>query len=215
MQLLKMIERQMNRVLYEQAIKPKRNKQELILLLLETIKFLYVSSTRSADYGIVQIKIDKMSRVFYQVENKIFSISFPFYMEVISENELKIYDSTTEVEINEKMVSNMIRIIQKQRDQNISIEDLYDDFCNDVIENSEYEEANNAWRILARLFGTETGYVRYDYDETHENGDFHPLNHLDINYSGSCTYKLGLKKEVKLSEFTDILDIKTTCRYIQ
>lgn len=211
----KIIERKMNRLLYEQAVLPKRNRQELILLLLETIKFLNINAGQDKDYGLVQIKVDKMSRVFYQVKDKMFSISFPFYLEIISENEWKIYDNSTEIEVTEKIISDMIRIIQRQNTQCISIEELYDEFCNDVLENDEYEEINNAWKVLMTLFSMEIGYIRYDYDKMHENEKIHPLNHLDINYSGYCTYKLGLKKEMKLSEFADIMDIRTECKYIQ
>lgn len=61
----------------------------------------------------------------------------------------------------------------------------------------------------------ETGYIRYDYDPVHENQKLHPLHHLDVNYSGSVTYKLGLKKHIELEEMRDILDVSTECKYLK
>lgn len=69
-------------------------------------------------------------------------------------------------------------------------------------------------KMILRLFTTELGYIRYDYDEIHQNGNLHPLNHLDINYSSKGSYKLGLKKRIEIEEFLDILDVQTECRYV-
>lgn len=40
------------------------------------------------------------------------------------------------------------------------------------------------------------GYIRYDDDIEHMNGDLHPRYHLDINASSDVTFKVGLNQSV-------------------
>ena len=37
----------------------------------------------------------------------------------------------------------------------------------------------------------------------------HPINHYDIFYSNSATFKLGFEKKLELEKFIDMLDITT------
>ena len=69
--------------------------------------------------------------------------------------------------------------------------------------------------MILRLLSMELGYIRYDYDPEHENGKFHPLHHLDINYSSKGTYKLGMNNKIQINDFVDLLDVKKECRYIK
>lgn len=64
------------------------------------------------------------------------------------------------------------------------------------------------------MLKTEYGYVRYDYDQEHCNGNLHPLNHLDVNFSSNVQYKLGLENTINLDTFIDILDLKTDCYFL-
>ena len=68
--------------------------------------------------------------------------------------------------------------------------------------------------ILNRLITYEYGYIRYDYDFEHANGNFHPLNHLDINYLNTNQYKLGLDNKLNVEQFIDILDLNTDCYFL-
>lgn len=63
----------------EKIKKPVRNKQDIILLLLETAKIL-IDQTENHGPGRnkVILYVDKMSRVFYETKDKYFSIGFPF-----------------------------------------------------------------------------------------------------------------------------------------
>ena len=76
------------------------------------------------------------------------------------------------------------------------------------------DEVSNSFRLVLQLLSMELGYIRYDYDEEHENGDLHPLCHFDINYSTKGTYKLGLRGRIEKKEFIDLLDSKTKCYYV-
>ena len=60
----------------------------------------------------------------------------------------------------------------------------------------------------------EDGYIRYDYDTENENGDFHPIHHLDIFYGQNTTFKIGLKDKMTPSSMHNLLDIKQKCNYL-
>lgn len=74
-------------------------------------------------------------------------------------------------------------------------------------------DSEEIYKLIIKMFMTEYGYVRYDYDEEHCNGNFHPLNHLDVNFSSNAQYKLGLENRINLDTFIDILDLKTNCYF--
>lgn len=131
------------------------------------------------------------------------------------EKSWKIYDSILGIEIDIKLVTLLERMLAKFEMAHNSLEEIMDNVYSDEIED-EYlkEEIDNCFRLLVSLMSAELGYVRYDYDSKHQNGELHPLNHVDINYSSKVTYKLGLKNKVKPEEFIDMLDLKTKCRYL-
>lgn len=210
----KIIEIKMGNYFSEKVARPIRNKQDSILILLETLKQLsYLPNDITNEKGKIIICIDKMSRVFYEIENKIFSITFPFSLES-QENGYKIYDSITDLEINEKMISLLISIFAKKGVLDNSLEMAFD-YIIELANEYDYNNIDNIWKILFKLWYMEEGYIRYDYDLIHENGKLHPVNHLDINYSSGCQYKIGLKRNIILDEFKSILDIKTDCAYLE
>ena len=103
---MKIIERKIGEFFCEKVLRPIRNKQDVILLLLETLKLINDSEKGIVnERGRVIICIDKMSRVFYETNKKAFSICFPFSMEEKDEHYFRIYDSLTDVEITFQMIS--------------------------------------------------------------------------------------------------------------
>ena len=78
----------------------------------------------------------------------------------------------------------------------------------------ECDENENFLGFLRELLLMEDGYIRYDYDEEHKNGDLHPLNHYDLFYSSHATFKIGLNAILSEDEFVDLLDIKSDCKYL-
>ena len=210
---MKLITRKINKIFYENIAKPLRDKKDLILLLLETIKQFQVGEVSTTNHGKITVVVDKMSRVFYQIENKIFSLVFPFGIE-ITEEKYRIYDVETDMEIDSKVIAVLISIISYYDNQEISVETLLDGYCESVLE-EENEYINALWSILIRLFSMESGYIRYDYDKEHEDEEYHPLNHFDVNYSSNITYKIGLKKMINLEEMINFLDTKQKCQYLE
>lgn len=211
---MKIIERNIGEFFREKALKPIRNKQDIILLLLETLKLVNDSENRTTDErGRVTICIDKMSRVFYETDNKAFSVCFPFSVEEKDDHYFRIYDSLTDVEITFQMISLLISIFKKDGKLGESLESVMD-FIIESAEDYEYQNIDDIWRILFKLWYMEDGYIRYDYDSEHENKEMHPLHHLDVNYSSGVTYKIGLNGALQVGELKNILDTTTECAYL-
>ena len=111
---MKVIERKIGEFFLEKIIKPIRSKQDVILLLLETLKLV-----KDDENGITNergrniICIDKMNRIFYETDEKIFSLCFPFSLEEKENHYLRIYDNLTDLEITNQMISLLISILKK------------------------------------------------------------------------------------------------------
>lgn len=211
---MKVIERKMGEFFYGKVMQPIRSKQDAILLLLETLKLVNgIENGIINERGRVIVHIDKMSRIFYETEEKIFSLCFPFSLEEKENHSFRIYDNLTDLEITNQMISLLISIFKKGGKLGESLENVMD-FIIESAEDYEYKSVDDIWRLLFKLWYMEEGYVRYDYDPGHENGEKHPLHHLDINYSSDTTYKIGLRKALKSDELKDILDTTTDCSYL-
>lgn len=179
-----------------------REKKDVILLLIETIKFIKASPYISEDTDAkITITISRMSRIFYILNNKYFSIIFPFRIET-DEKEYRFFlkDGT---ELTYEFLSKITELIKNEaffKTFEDFIEEIFDK--NNILPNLE----EKIWDFIKEICFLEYGYLRYDYDLEHENGNFHPLNHLDINYSNRTTFKLGLSKKITTQEFIEILD---------
>ena len=211
---MKIIERKIGEFFSEKVLRPVRNKQDVILLLLETLKLINDSEKGIVnERGRVIICIDKMSRVFYETNKKAFSICFPFSIEEKDERYFRIYDSLTDVEITLQMISLLISIFKKDGKLGESLESVMD-FIIESAEDYEYKNIDDIWRMLFKLWYMEEGYIRYDYDPEHENKEIHPLYHLDVNYSSGVTYKIGLNGALQIGGLKKILDTTTDCAYL-
>lgn len=197
----KKIEMPINNYILSKLEKPIRNKNDVIILLLETMNFFLAGNLIQNKYEKrkVIIYVDKMSRIIYELENKIFSINFPF---LCQENNGILKIKFNDYEINEQIISKLMIIIYEMKNNSPSeiIETLIDSI--------------ELFDILNRLITYEYGYIRYDYDFEHANGNLHPLNHLDINYLNTNQYKLGLDNKLNVEQFIDILDLNTDCYFL-
>ena len=66
------------------------------------------------------------------------------------------------------------------------------------------------------LLSFEPGYLRYDYDDNEGRVDekTHPINHIDIFFSGNNTFKVGLRKRIVFDDLKKIVDINDVCYYL-
>lgn len=203
---------------YEQFCKPIRGKQDVVSFVLYVVNLLIIGKEEGYASGTIWIKKEKMNRVFCFMEKKYFSTVFPFDIEWnrAEENRVKVYDPVFDMEIDLRksvLLERMLKEIDfKKKTVDSVIESAYLDVAEDGYTN---EEVDKCFGLIMRLMSMELGYIRYDYDPEHENGNLHPLHHLDINYSSKGTYKLGMNEKINEDDFVDMLDIKTECRYVQ
>jgi len=188
---------------------PIRSKAEVIEVLMESIRYMILNPNVEEEHrvGKIILRIDKMNRLFFFRENKYFSIVFPFFAK--KENKDYLFSFKNKIEIDSRLISQVISIIKCDDFKAHCSLDFVAPIC-------EYEEEcdENFWEFLRELLLMEDGYIRYDYDEEHENRNLHPLNHYDLFYSSHATFKIGLNNKLSEDEFIDLLDIKSDCKYL-
>ena len=157
--------------------------------------------------------VDKMSRLFIpektgEVIPKIYSIVFPF-----SYNADQHVLSFNQININNSLNSCMKSIISIFEGVLPETMEKILERCWEACTDSELSKTQSydLIAVFTELLTFDIGYVRYDYDEEHQNGVTHPLYHLDINYSNQSTYKIGLKHSIDTLRFKAILDTKQEC----
>lgn len=160
--------------------------------------------------------VDKMSRLFIPEKTvgeilKIYSIVFPFSynadQHVLSFNQININNSLNSCM---KTIINVFDGVLPETMEKIL--DRCWDVCND---NDLSYQQDDLVAVFTELLTFDIGYVRYDYDEEHQNGDMHPTYHLDINYSNQSTYKIGLIQPIDTLRLEAILDTKQECWFLK
>lgn len=205
--------------LYVESKNSFRKNIDIINFILDVSKEVLVSCEgKVLDTNII-ISINKMMRVFYINKNSIHSMKFPFSIVNLSPYQLNWgkYEITLDIVY---MLSNFFEyardIFDRDNSCGIEIETLSDIFAEFMYQNGcdneeKFEIMN---KVVLGLLVMEMGYLRYDYDEKSEDGDNHPLHHLDIFYSSTNTFKIGLNKELDIDSMMDILDVRAKCKYI-
>lgn len=206
----------MSKHILEMSSKPLRKREEAILLLLYTIRMFdvsqYILDERSEQ---VIVSIDKMNRIFYLIDNKIFSMQFPFRVEYDGvQGSNIIYDSVTGTVISPMVLSFLIEAFEKMSRREVDFDTIFEIIMEPEVNDEEFT-SKTMWQLISYLLKYDLGYLRYDFDPEHEEGKIHPLNHLDICLDGSATYKIGLEKEIGFSDMKDILDLTTECWYLR
>ena len=86
---------------------PLRNKKQVDLLLLETLRVFLIGNIESSNnVGKIILRIDKMNRFVYELENKIFSINCPFTC-FEKEGRYVFKDTILDIEIDSKLISSL------------------------------------------------------------------------------------------------------------
>jgi len=191
---------------HDSIFSPIRDKIDYVKVLMVSANFLLLSNyMEPSEYIHGRIVIDKMSRLFIYNGDKYFSISFPFIVDFNDANEIVIKTYSGK-KINHKSISEVLYIIKSnQFGLARSLIDFYIE-PNDIDYNSIY--------LLEEILMYEPSYMRYDYDPDREDGNLHPLHHLDIHYSQYATLKIGLNSKIEPDFFEDIHNIKTDCFFI-
>ncbi len=205
----------MGKRIFEMASRPLRSKQEVILLLLYTIRMFDVDELISESKSVkVAISINKMNRIFYILESKIFSMQFPFYLEITGEKISRIYDMKTGLNMDSMLLSTLIGIFEKTKTNNYSFDNFFDEIVHSE-NNLQNVNMEQLWEIVKFISTYDLGYLRYDYDKEHQNGLLHPVNHLDVYLDTAATCKIGLEKPIDYEVLKDILDTTTNCCFLK
>lgn len=204
----------MGKGILEMTSQPLRSRQDAILLLLYTIRMFEVDELSPENTNIkVVISINKMNRIFYILEDKIFSIQFPFHIEIQANKIVRIYDAKTGVDVDSMLISTLIRIFEK-KETAFSFDSLFEEIMYGE-NNLQNIGEGQLWEIVKFVSTYDLGYLRYDYDEKNQKGLLHPINHLDICLDTAATFKIGLEKVLNYEMVKDILDITTNCSFLK
>lgn len=196
-----------------------RNKKDTILLLLETIEQLLVYSEEIkefSDFEVIKteedlrivIYINKMKRLFYCTKNKVQSVCFPFTI-ISDENSVEFFHEKSLLDYSKiSILKGVFKRSSMTTLTELNDELLNDDYYNSLCENEK--EVINQVLLFLTIF--EDGYLRFDFHDTENfNEDFHPLHHIDLYYTNSNTFKLGLEEEMSLKKNIKIIDITEKC----
>jgi hypothetical protein len=196
----------LNKISRDRFFKPIRDREDVIILLLESIRIIINNiNTSGKKFGKMVLHIDKMKRLFFFSEQKYFSINFPFFIST-SSNGTIVYDRYNK-NIDSRIISKIMELFSEKTILTSSSLTSFFDMLEDI-----YEE-KDIWSIFVELLTFEEGYVRFDYDVEHIN-ELHPQHHIDVYYKESNKMKFGLKKMVSENDFIDLLDSKTSCYFL-
>lgn len=189
-----------------------REQYDIVCYLLSVMGLLNVEPFGKIDgkEADLVIFVDKMSRLFWGVGDKIHSIQYPFLLKekegfLISLFQGKVIDSQT--------IAILSTIIRDKNNIVKSIENMLDAFMDTM---NEFEILDNnyaqfCWELLLYLLSFETGYLRYDHDENRADPILHPVDHIDLFYSSNSTFKIGLQDRIDVDDLKSILNINEKC----
>ena len=186
-----------------------RGKKDVIALWMSAIKLIsvYAEPAKEQVSGHLVLHVDKMSRLFIETGAKSFSVSFPF--SIYEKDHGLEFGTSVCPEVDSKVTSDILSLINGQdvfSSRNVL------EFADPLVELTGDQDI--VWQLLRDLMLVDDGYIRIDHDPVNENGALHPLDHIDIFYSQSATFKVGLGGPAGLDAFHDILDTKSNCHYL-
>ena len=185
-----------------------RSKLDTISLLMRTIKVMLLPPIPNPGAaGTIVLQVDKMSRLFYVLDNKIFSINFPYT--VIEDNGVLTFKSIHHSKIDSAVTSNVLSLLEVGNAL-ASREVL--NFAESISDICQYDE--DFWSLFRELLIYEDGYIRFDHDEDRANAQMHPLDHLDIFYTAGGTFKIGVHENISHEYLSDVLNVNTRCHYL-
>ncbi len=204
---------------FKKVSQPIRTKQDIIQLLVYAIKIMV--STPYLDEKLIDgsrklvLHIDKMSRLLFFVENKIFTFHFPFVVHKVKGADMLLIRYQN-LDIDSMVSSAILSIITDIDLFEASLENMSNFVLQYVIEN-EWDDIdpNDLCNLIKHLALFEPGYLRYDHDLEHARSHLHPEHHMDLFYSSNNEVKIGLEKHIDAEWLIDFMDISTSCKYIK
>lgn len=186
-----------------------RTKKDIVHLLMNAVKIMLLPPLRLPGRAAeIHLHVAKMSRLFFVADLKVFSINFPFSAVEVEDGSLK-FRTVEHSNIGSRVTSQVLSLL----------DDAFSPDCREILAFAEpildiCDSDEEFWSLFRSLLTLDDGYIRLDHDEKNENGHRHPLHHLDVFYSSSSTFKVGLRKAMPFETFSDVLDIGTDCHYL-
>jgi hypothetical protein len=207
---MKRIEYALEEIDVEWIFSPVRSKPDIICFLMRVIKLILISkpSFDNLNGDKAVLIVSKMSRIFFISPKKHFSICLPFKIRILENSEIKFY-SKCDTEMTSMLTSQVLSVLES--DTLMTSGNMWD-FTAPVME--IYELIPDFWSVFRELLIFEEGYIRYDHDIDNADEDLHPLHHLDVCYSSSPSFKLGLKGPLTAASLIDALEPSTNCSYL-
>lgn len=183
-----------------------REKTDVIRLWMNAIKLMTVYSPPTAPISQLVVKVDKMNRLFLSSDGKCVSVNFPF---TTYEKDGKFEFSAKSCGlVDSRISSNILSLLAAD----VLMAEEIVAFAEPIMDICEFDK--HAWGLLRDLVIADDGYLRFDHDPERENGRIHPINHIDVFYSQSSTFKLGLLSKLSVDELSDVLSSRTDCHFL-
>ena len=146
----------------EQFSKPMRRKQDVVSFILGVVNVLLVGESESDSNGTLYLKRNKMNQVFCFMDGKYFSTVFPFDVEFDENgNFYKVYDSISDIRINNRSVALLERMLEKIDFEESSIDEIIEEAYLDVEEDGYTDkDIDMCFGLILRLLSMELGYIR-------------------------------------------------------
>lgn len=191
----------LNYVLVNKLFKPIREKKDIIVVLLESIRLMINGNTSPPknSNGKLVLYVGKASRLIFFSEKKFFSINFPFFIDNF--NDCLIYDISYDKKrlvIDGEIVSQMMEIIlEKNIFDSQSISSFYEALDNICVQ-------KQVWECLFKLLTFEDGYIRFDNDTKNVTAN-HPQYHIDLFYDEHNKIKFGFHNNINNNIFSKLV----------
>lgn len=196
----------------EWVLSPIRDRLDVIELLMKSIKVMLVNDQPPAEQasGSLILSVSKMSRIFFLAKTKIFSINFPYSTQFDEDSNSFSFTTRSRANIDNRRTSIILEWINgSDRRQSKELFDAPYEFIDIAPDDEELPD------LLLELLLMDDGYIRFDHDIERSNGHMHPLNHLDVFFSSSATFKIGLHKKIQCEDLIDILNLHSNCHYLE
>ncbi len=204
-----------------------KNRNHIIDIMYRCLmQFVNSDDLENKNYNLGYFEIisnKNYTRLFINLKKKIFSFIVPFKVNLSN----KVIKSS---EHNLLIDSQILTIIKLLVDKDWFNEratyldlyekiDLFDEIFEGITEGMDIENyvKDKVEGVCRYLLSYEIGYLRYDDDEIgeSENGrDLHPQYHIDINYTKSSSYKLGLNQSISSSELNYLINSEEKCYFL-
>jgi hypothetical protein len=194
-----------------------KDKYQILKILLESARYIIHGEREEKVKSVNKIIFfrEKMNRIFFVSEDKIYSIIFPFNLQI--DGDTLTLNFKNLIEIDSFAISNLIILLKNPLINSENCLDFVDPIV-DLVDQTK----SNYWPVLKDLLMQEEGYIRYDrdpkgYEEAKKKDQEHrhPLHHIDVFYTNGVTFKLGLDNSIADSNLIDILDVSTNCIYLR